>query len=175
MLAARGLRFAFMGGLAMNAWTVPAPTYDIDLCLELGGEAIVELMRALEAEGFLLPPTAWLETVGSAQFREFSVAWPFQDGLIPAEFYLALQPFQKETLSRSPLVELDDGFRTHILTAEDLLIYKLIAWRKKDQAAIQQLLAVERTLDWARVRRWAEAYQVSDRLEEAVRDAGQGS
>ncbi len=172
VLDARGLKFAFMGGLAMNAWTVPAPTYDIDLCVELAEEGVPGLIRALESEGFVPPPTAWLESVGTAKFREFSVSWPFQEGLIPADFYLALQPFQREAMTRSRLAELDDGFSTRILVPEDLLVYKLIAWRKKDQAAVERLLAVQRDLDWTCVRRWAQEYGVTDRLNEAVRDAG---
>ena len=167
LLRSRGTPFAFMGGLAVNAWSIPAPTYDIDLCADLPEEAVPALVRELESEGFAPPPTAWLESVGRARFREFSVHWPFQDGLIPADFFVALDEFQMEALGRRRNVELDDGFTTDILAPEDLLVYKLIAWRPKDRAAIERLTMVQTSLDWDRVRRWARVYGVEDRLQEA--------
>ncbi|MBI5367283.1 MAG: hypothetical protein HZA54_09615 [Planctomycetes bacterium] len=171
ILEGRGLTVAVMGGIAVNAWTIPAPTYDIDLCVDLREEDVPGLIRVLEAEGFVPPPTAWIESVGTPKFREFSVSWPFQDGLIPADIYLATQPFQREALRRSRRIELAQGVEARILTPEDLLIYKLIAWRNKDRAAIDRLFAVQNQLDWAYVREWAESYGVMDRLRDAWRDA----
>ncbi|MBI3273494.1 MAG: hypothetical protein HYZ53_31205 [Planctomycetes bacterium] len=80
-----GFRVAVMGGLAVNAWTIPAPTYNIDLCIDAREEDVPALIRVLEAEGFVPPPSAWLESVGTPKFREFSVSWPFQDGLLPTD------------------------------------------------------------------------------------------
>jgi hypothetical protein len=39
LLTSRGITHAFIGGLAMNAWSIPAPTYDIDVCADLAGDA----------------------------------------------------------------------------------------------------------------------------------------
>jgi len=172
LLKARRVGFAFMGGLAVNAWAIPAPTYDIDLCADVGEEHVPDLVRALEAEGFVPPPTSWIESVGQARFREVSVHWPFQDGMIPTDIFVALDAFQKEALGRRRTVELDEGFSTDILAPEDLLIYKLIAYRPKDRAAVERLLMVQRSLDWAAVRRWALRYDVAARLDEALEQAG---
>ena len=87
--------------------------------------------------------------------------------VFPADFFVALDEFQMEALGRRRTVELDDGFTTDILAPEDLLVYKLIAWRPKDRAAIERLTMVQTSLDWDRVRRWARAYGVEDRLQEA--------
>jgi hypothetical protein len=167
LLRRRGTPFAFMGGLAVNAWSIPAPTYDIDLCVDLPEEAVPALIRELESEGYSPPPTTWLESVGRARFREISVHWPFQGGLIPADLFVALDEFQREALGRRRTVELDEEFKTDILTPEDLLVYKLIAWRPKDCAAIERLTMVQTSLDWDRVRRWARVYGVEDRLQVA--------
>lgn len=161
-----------MGGLAINAWAIPTPTYDIDLCVAASEGDVPSLVRALAAEGFIPPPTPWLESVGRAKFREFTVSWPFQDGLIATDFFLALDPFQAKALDRRRTVELDDGFQTEILVPDDLLVYKLIAWRKKDQEAVERLLAVQRDLDWPYVRAWAERFGVVERFRESLRDAG---
>lgn len=164
-----------MGGLAVNAWAIPAPTYDIDLCISLPEAEVARLVKDLEKDGFVPPTTSWIETIGRAKFREFSVTWPFQDGLIATDFFLAEDPFQVKALERRRTVELDEGFRTEILSPEDLLVYKLIAWRKKDQEALSRLLAVQRQLDWAYVRTWASRFGVLERLREAMSDAGLGA
>lgn len=172
ILRTNNIPFAFMGGLALNAWTVPAPTYDIDLCVTLDEGDVPSLVRMLEAEGFVPPPTAWIESVGREKFREFTVFWPFQGGMIATDFFLTSHPFQSAAIVRRRTVELNDGFRTEVLTPEDVLVYKLIAWRKKDQDGIDRLLLVQRTLDWDYVRKWSTRLGVSDRLGEALNDAG---
>ena len=161
-----------MGGLAVNAWAIPTPTYDIDLCADLDEAHVPELLKALEAEGFVPPPTSGIESVGKAGFREVSVQWPFQGGLIPADIFIALDEFQRQALVRARRIELDEGFQTHVLLPEDLLVYKLIAYRAKDRAGIERLLAVQQSLEWAYVRRWAEHYDLAVRWREVLREAG---
>lgn len=175
LLDARRTAHAFIGGLALNAWTIPAPTFDIDLCAALAPEAVPELVRRLEEEGFAPPPTSWLESIGPARFQEFTVHWPFELGMRPADIFLATDPFQKEMLARSRRVELDTGFITAVATPEDLLIYKLLADRPKDRAAVERLLAVQQELDWAYVRRWTARFGLEERLVAALREAGLGS
>jgi hypothetical protein len=174
ILAARGDEYAFIGGLAMNAWTIPVPTYDIDLCVSIGADDVGDLVRALNSEGFVPPPTSWIESVGSAKFQEFTVHFPYGTGLRPVDVYLATDAFQREALARRRTVELDEGFRTFVATPEDLLVYKLIAWRLKDRGAIERLLAIQREVNWAYVRRWAAAFGVVGRLEEVLSEAGLG-
>ncbi|MBI3273493.1 MAG: hypothetical protein HYZ53_31200 [Planctomycetes bacterium] len=74
-------------------------------------------------------------------------------------------------MRRGQLVELEEGLRARVLVPEDPLVYKLIAWRNKDRAPIERLLAVQGNLDWAYVRRWSESYGVLERLRQAWRDA----
>ena len=172
LLTSRRITHAFIGGLALNAWSIPVPTYDIDLCAELTPEAVPDLIAQLDRAGFVPPATAWIEAIGSARFREFTVHWPFQDGLRAADIFLATDPFQKSALSRRRRVELDEGFLTDVISPEDLLLYKLVAYRNKDRAAIERLLTIQSALEWSYVRAWALRLGVTPRLEEALRDAG---
>lgn len=110
--------------------------------------------------------------MGIVGFREFSVSWPFESGLFATDILLAQHAFQREALGRKRSVELDDGFRTDVISPEDLLIYKLIAWRRKDRLGIERLLAVQRDLDWAYARTWTERFGVTDRLRESMKEAG---
>lgn len=171
LLSARGIAHAFIGELAMNAWSIPVPTYDIDLCAELTPEDVPDLIARLEKAGFVPPATHWIESIGSTRFQEFTVHWPFQDGLRAADIFLATDAFQQAALSRRRRVELEEGFRTDVISPEDLLLYKLVAYRNKDRAAIERLLAVQTALDWNHVRHRAARLDVTARLEEALRDA----
>ncbi len=170
--ARRATPHAFIGGLAMNVWTIPLPTYDIDLVAGLGVDDVKEVLKGLEALGFVPPPTTWLESVGAQRFREFTVHWPFELGLRAADIYLSLDPFQSEALRRRRRVEMEPGFSAEVVMPEDLLVYKLLAWRPKDRAAIDRLLAIQRTLDWSYVRRWVDGFGIVDRFEAALREAG---
>ena len=172
LLSARGTEYAFIGGLAMNAWTIPMPTYDIDLCVAVAPDDVQELVRELDAEGFVPPSTSWLESIGRARFQEFTVHFPHGTGLRPVDVFLATDAFQREALSRRRSVELEAGFQTYVVTPEDLLVYKLIAWRQKDRSAIERLLAVQQDLDWDYVKRWAARFDVEGRMREARREAG---
>jgi len=172
VLSARGTAHAFIGGLAMNAWSIPVPTYDIDVCVGLEADEVPDLIAELDRAGFVPPATPWLETIGTARFKEFTVHWPYRDGLRAADVFLATDAFQKSALSRRRRVELDEGFTTHVASPEDLLLYKLVAWRNKDRAGIERLLAIQSSLDWRYAREWARRLDVTPRLEEALREAG---
>ncbi|GIW71013.1 MAG: hypothetical protein KatS3mg102_0555 [Planctomycetota bacterium] len=172
ILSARGTEYAFIGGLAMNAWTIPVPTYDIDLCAELEPDDVPALLEELEAGGFVPPPTSWIDAVGPARFRELTVHFPYGSGLRPVDIYLATDAFQREALARRRGVELDAGFFAYVATPEDLLVYNLLAWRPKDRSAIERLLLVQRDLDWDCVRGWSARFGVEDRLREALSEAG---
>lgn len=54
-----------------------------------------------------------------------------------------------------------------MLTVEDVLIHKLIAWRAKDQDDISSILATQPTLDNAYITRWVGEWQVDERWEES--------
>ena len=89
LLTARGVTHAFLDGLAVNVWSIPVPTYDIDLCADLAPEDVPDLIAELDRAGYVPPATSWIESIGSARFREFTVHWPFQDGLRAVDVFLA--------------------------------------------------------------------------------------
>ncbi|MFI0526979.1 MAG: hypothetical protein ACH37H_12760, partial [Ilumatobacteraceae bacterium] len=71
------------------------------------------------------------------------------------------------------LVETDYQAAAHrravnrLLTVEDVIVHKLIAWRAKDQDDIASILAAAPLLDAAYIQRWATEWQVSDRWAES--------
>jgi len=73
------------------------------------------------------------------------------------------------------LVETDYHAEAHrravngMLTVEDVLVHKLIAWRAKDQDDIASILSTRPTLDAEYIARWATEWQVDDRWAESRR------
>lgn len=55
----------------------------------------------------------------------------------------------------------------HVITAEDVIIHKLIAWRPRDRNDIASILETGIELDDEYIRRWAREWHVLDRWEEA--------
>ncbi|MEK7468019.1 MAG: hypothetical protein AAB074_11440 [Planctomycetota bacterium] len=51
VLSSNRINHAFIGGLAMNAWSIPAPTYDIDLCADLTRPLVFAWRLASPATG----------------------------------------------------------------------------------------------------------------------------
>jgi hypothetical protein len=54
----------------------------------------------------------------------------------------------------------------HVLTVEDVIIHKLIAWRARDRDDIRSILEAEVPLDRKYLADWSEAWDVADRWSE---------
>ena len=54
-----------------------------------------------------------------------------------------------------------------MLTVEDVIVHKLIAWRAKDQDDIASILATRPTLDRDYIERWSAAWEVTARWQES--------
>jgi len=63
--------------------------------------------------------------------------------------------------------EFDDR-RIWIVTAEDLILLKLIANRPQDQIDVSDLLFVQGQLDEPYMRKWAASLEITDRLNTAL-------
>ena len=61
-----------------------------------------------------------------------------------------------------------DRAHDHVLTVEDVLVHKLIAWRPRDQDDIRSILSTRMAYDKPYVDRWAVEWGVEDRWHEAV-------
>ena len=55
----------------------------------------------------------------------------------------------------------------HVITVEDVIVHKLIAWRPRDRNDILSILEAKPSLDESYIRRWAQEWEVLDRWDEA--------
>jgi hypothetical protein len=94
----------------------------------------------------------------------------------PMELSLAWLPFEREALQRAELLDVG-GVDIPVAVAQDLVIYKTIAWRDRDRTDVERLLRAHADeIDLSYVRRviaeFAEALDERERVEDFERLLG---
>src|SRR5260370_14848439 len=137
-----GIQWALAGAFAAMRYRVDErPTNDIDL-LVADDTGLVE---ALVAEGFDVRP---YEDDGAVYLIRATKTRCAVDLMIPVTEY------QELALERS---------QDHVLTAEDVIVHKLIAGRPRDLSDIESILASGIGLDESYIQHWAQIWDVNDR------------
>jgi hypothetical protein len=154
---------AVIGGIAVIARGVRRLTRDVDLVFEGHALAIPGLMEELASVGIVprIPDASEF-----AQESQVLLMRHAESG-IDVDVSRSWLPFELEAIAASP-TEVLAGVRLPIVRAEDLIIFKSIAWRPQDRQDVERLLALHADdIDLDRVRKrvaeLAEALEV-DRL-----------
>jgi hypothetical protein len=148
-----GYRSCLIGGLAVQRWGQPRATQDVDLTVltPFGSEAdtvdrVLERLapRTPDARGFALDRRVLLCRASNG---------------VPVDISLAALAFEEEVLARSsPWRQVDDIWLV-TCSAEDLLVYKLVAARPQDIADVHAVVHRQRaSLDRERVRAWGRQF-----------------
>ncbi len=147
-LEALGLEPVLIGALAAARYRLaPRATTDVDFLVRRLGD-LVDVMRG---EGYDVHVMA--EPGDDEPYVVF-----IRGGGVKVDVLVAETDYQREALDRAV-----DG----VLTVEDVIVHKLLAWRPRDRDDITSILATGRSFDEAYVTRWAEAWEVTDRWAEA--------
>lgn len=143
-----GIRWALIGALAAVKYRVaPRDTTDVDFLVEPDER----LPGALQDQGFDV--TAQRDTDGSVHFIRGRLVG------VSAEFLVAATEYQFVALARAV---------DHVISAEDVIVHKLIAWRPRDRDDIASILAnADVSLDGAYIEEWATRWEILDRWGEA--------
>ena len=164
-----GFAYAVIGGIAVRAYAIPRPTYDLDFTLQIPRERLPELFRAVEVRGYTVPESyqrGWVDTV--AHMPLVKVRCYLEGRGVDVDMFLAETPFQQELLRRRQRVETPDG-NIWLASPEDVVLLKLIANRPRDILDAQDILFTLGELDRQYMRRWAERLDVLDQLDEILR------
>ena len=155
-----------IGGVAVILRGVGRHTVDIDSTIAGEGLAIDSLLAAL-AEQAIVPRAKGAEDLAR---RSHVLLVKHSPTEIPLDISLAWLPFELEALDVATEEDFG-GVPIRAARAEDLVIYKVIAWRARDREDAEQLLSlwgeqidVTRVRDW--VRQFAEVLEVPERIEE---------
>lgn len=163
-----GLSYAVMGGLAVRVYGIPRATYDIDFTLAIDRERLSALYERVESLGYSVPEaytSGWVDEVGGMPLVKFRLST--DDNGIDIDVFLAESPFQQSILDRRHREEVD-GVALHIVSAEDLVLLKLIASRPRDIADVYDVLFIQGGLDEGYMRTWAGRLGITERLSAAL-------
>ena len=141
-----GVRWALAGALAALRYRkTRRMTTDADLLIE-SDEGVAEAFRA---EGY--------EVIASVDAGEAPHLLAIRGQGIKVDLLVARTPYQEMALDRAV---------GNVLTAEDVIIHKLLAWRARDRDDIDQILVSDTPLDEDYIRTVATEWEVEDRWDE---------
>lgn len=173
-----GIVYWIGGSMASSVYGLPRTTQDVDLVADLKEEHIDSLMAELEND-FYIDRQAVLRAISAR--RSFNVI--HLDSMYKADiFVLTSTPYahvEKERRRLEPLGSQPDAPTAYFCSAEDIVLQKLVWFRKSDGVLMRQLddiqhvLKVQATsLDVNYLHQWAAELGVADLLNKALTDAG---
>lgn len=172
-----GLRFAVGGSYASGAQGHPRQTNDIDIVLELSGERVSDFGKAV-AEKFNVTDSDMDDAAsGKDPHRSFQL-FHFE-ALFKVDVFLGVHPrLIASELERAETIQLLPGIWAPCLTAEDIVIEKLLWYQMGNRVSDRQWNDVVGVIevqgpnfDRAYVRKWAAELGVLDLAEEAYAEA----
>ena len=137
--------FAFTGGIAVGIWAQPRQTRDLDVC---GSLALDEVNRLLALRDGM--------RTGAEQLPD-SVR--FRVGDWDVDLFVSKGEYDRTCLQRAISVTFE-GTEIRVVSAEDLLIHKLIKLRTdrrrllQDVADLRAVIDAQPNLDWGYLRAW---------------------
>jgi hypothetical protein len=160
-----GLRYAVMGGLAVRAYSIPRSTWDVDLTIGIDRDDLSQFFEAVEARGYSVPEAyarGWVDQVAGMPLVKFKTYCA--SGTVDVDVFIAENDFQKSLLARSTTMPTDVG-PVSIVTAEDLVLLKLIANRPRDLIDVADLLFIQGDFDEEYLKHWAKRLGILESLE----------
>lgn len=171
-LEAAGIPHAFGGANALAYYGTPRATADIDLNVFVASSRAREVLDALAAIGVSTEGERLRERI--ARDGQARVFWE----RTPIDLFFSYDPLHDSSMQRRRRVDFG-GDEIHVLSAEDLMVYKVVFDREKDWRDIAEVIfAAEGELDFDYVREWIAKIVPEDdprpaRFERLVESGGQ--
>jgi hypothetical protein len=155
-----------IGGVAVIARGVPRFTKDVDATVRADGLPLDGALRVLARHG--LEP----RVPGPREFarRSQMLLLRHQPTKVDVDLSLAWLPFERDAIDRAESLSLG-GIEIPVARPEDLIVYKVVAWRLLDRDDVEKLLLrYAKRMDLGRVRRlvveFAAILEVPERVAE---------
>lgn len=162
LMETAGTPWALIGGHAVNVWVEPRLTRDIDVTVAAKPLALERLKGVFAEAGWQIAEELGGQQPSGPDFIRFTRG----DRDPPIEVQVAKTVFQQKVLDRAAAGAMG---AVPVATVEDLVVLKLIAARKKDESDLDALARLP-GLDWAYIEHWADAWEVTPRLEALRRE-----
>lgn len=170
-LEAAGLPYAIGGALALGYWGLARGTHDVDVNVFLDGARFDDAADALERGGVVLDRTSGRTRAAEGTYVRGMV------GDVPVDLFMNSITLHESAAKRTKVRPLLDR-PVNLLSAEDLVVLKMLFHRGKDLVDVERVVAMRRDdLDRDYVRRWLvetageENYRVAD-WDQIVREVG---
>jgi Nucleotidyl transferase AbiEii toxin, Type IV TA system len=155
--AARSIRHALIGGLAISMRSRPRLTQDVDFLLDVPQVDLPGLLDDLVERGFSLDPAVVIKEY----VREHLTAFSF--GTVRIDWVKPVLPFYARALADAQLLPWTEGHSVRVATPEGLILTKMVAFRPQDQMDIEALLTANRnTIDIGLIREEWSAFAASE-------------
>ncbi|MFO0568452.1 MAG: nucleotidyltransferase [Polyangiaceae bacterium] len=154
-----GWRWYVFGAQAVVAYGRPRMTGDVDVTVDVGRSSTRDLLRALGERSFRMRFDPTDEHLASTRLLPMI----HERTRMPVDVVLARSELQAEFLRRSRAVDIG-GHSVPVISAEDLIVTKVLAGRRKDLEDIRGVLLTQ----WD-----ALDFEYVDRLLTALEDANQ--
>ena len=153
-LAESGVPFALIGGLAATVRGRVRVTEDVDLLLACDLTAAAALLNGVETSPF----EAAFEDAEQLLRTAFILPLDHRETGVRLDLSVGLTLFEQEAVARAERQTLN-GIQVFVITAEDLLVMKLLADRPKDQQDIEGIVeTADERFDWDHCRRLTEEF-----------------
>jgi hypothetical protein len=136
--AGRKVRYALIGGLAAAMRGRPRFTQDVDFLLEVPQIVLPGLLDDLLERGFTLDPVVVIKQY----VREHVASFPFGD--VRIDWLKPVLPLYTHALAGAQTLKWSEGHPIQVVTAEGLILTKMVAFRAQDQMDIETLLTANR-------------------------------
>ncbi|HEX2485935.1 MAG TPA: hypothetical protein VHQ66_11575 [Myxococcota bacterium] len=156
-LRGRGLPHAFGGALALAYYATPRATVDIDVNVFVGVERageVLDLLATLGADPLSAKEREQLRRDGQARVR-----WDATS----VDLFFSYDALHESCLARRRRVPFGEGDAIHVLSPEDLLVFKALFDRDKDWRDLEELVYAQAgELDAGYARGWLERIAGAD-------------
>lgn len=154
--------------MAVTAYSIPRSTWDVDLTIGIDRDDLSRFFEAVEARGYSVPEAytrGRVDQVAGMPLVKFKTYCA--SGTVDVDVFIAENDFQKSFLARSATMPTEVG-PVSIVTAEDLILLKLIANRPRDLIDVADLLFIQDDLDEGYLKLWGTRLGVIAALEEQL-------
>ena len=132
----RGAGIALGGAIALGYWGIPRGTVDVDVTLFLAPERPSDCIWLLQEIGCEVSAVAATESLREHGFCRVTFAG------LNVDVFLPLIPFYEVARRRRVRVELG-GQTVWVWDAETIVVFKMMFFRRKDLADVEQVLTVQ--------------------------------
>jgi len=161
VLNEHSIPYALMGGMALQVWSRPRSTRDIDISVGLGNLSPDEFISLICASGFSFRDS---RTLGTSMLIRFERRDRPTGIDVEVDFFTAGTEYQKMAIERAIAIELR-GMPVKVVTPEDLIIQKLAAGRVIDEYDTRELVQDQsENLDWKYLRACGALLGIEDRM-----------